>query len=171
MVSPISDISADNLLYPTMVRPHIPKEEESQASLVSLLMSEVRLIPRIVYFMQLAVIEYIELLFYRDRARSSLMFPKVSALSYSAKWSQFLICIDESSILPSQLYSSRARRWPFIRQSNLLTKQISISWWAREQSSWSTLYSHLRLARNLLPKRKRKPKQQAQLEQSKNWRR
>lgn len=28
--------------------------------------------------MQLAIIEYIELLFYRDRARSSLMFPKVS---------------------------------------------------------------------------------------------
>jgi membrane protein CcdC involved in cytochrome C biogenesis len=28
--------------------------------------------------MNLAIIEYIELLFYRDRARSSIMFPKVS---------------------------------------------------------------------------------------------
>ena len=79
MVSPISYISADDLLYPTMVRSNIPKEEGSQTSLVSLPMSEVGLIPRIVYFMQLAIIEYIELLFYRDRARSSLMFPKVSA--------------------------------------------------------------------------------------------
>lgn len=43
MVSPIPDISADNLLHPTMVRSHIPKEEGCQASLVSLPMSEARL--------------------------------------------------------------------------------------------------------------------------------
>lgn len=33
---------------------------------------------RITYFFQLAVIEYGELLFYRDRTRSAVMWPKVS---------------------------------------------------------------------------------------------
>jgi len=43
MVSPIPDISADNLLYPTMVRSNIPKEEGSQAALVRSLIPEDRL--------------------------------------------------------------------------------------------------------------------------------
>jgi hypothetical protein len=34
MVSPLLDLPADNLLYPAMVRPHFPEEQECQASMV-----------------------------------------------------------------------------------------------------------------------------------------
>lgn len=89
---------------------------------------------RTVYFMNLAIIEYIELLFYRDRARSSIMFPKVSDnITWFAADCQLkaMFCLlSYTVVVPGRepLYVSP------------ISKSISSRWTdiSREQSNWST---------------------------------